>query len=55
MEPNFIIIFSGLSSQGSAHGRSQELGFRAALRQKVQSPGRYNSADANFSERSLTK
>ena len=52
IEPNYIIVFSGLSSQESAYGRSQEYGFGAALKRKVQSHGRYSSADANFSERS---
>ena len=52
MEANYIIVFGGLSSQGSAYGRSQDFGSRAALKQKVQSHGRYVSADANFSEHS---
>ena len=30
-----MILFSGLSPQGSAHGRSQEFGFEAALKQKL--------------------
>ena len=33
IEPNHIIIFSGLSLQGSAHGRSQKFGFGASLKQ----------------------
>ena len=40
IEPNYVIIFSGLSSQRSAHGRSQEFGFGVAIKQKVQSHGR---------------
>ena len=55
IEANYLIIFSGLPTQGSAHGRSQEFGFGATLKQKVQSSGRYVSADANFSERSPRK
>ena len=55
IDPNYIIIFSGSSSQGSAHGRSQEFEFGAALKQKVQSHGHYVSPDANFSERSPSK
>ena len=51
MEPNNIIIFSGLSLQRSAHGRSQNFGFGAALKQKVQPHGRYISAATNFSVR----
>ena len=51
IEPNEIILLSGLSSQESAHGRGQEFGFVAARKQKVQSHGRYVSADANFTER----
>ena len=47
-----MTVFSGLSSQGSARGRSQEFEFGAALKRKVQSHGRYVSADANFSKRS---
>ena len=31
-----MIVISGLSLQGSAHGRSQEFGYGAALKQKVQ-------------------
>ena len=50
IKPNHIIIFSGLSLQGSAHGRSQKPGFVAAIKQKVQSHGRYVSAAANFSK-----
>ena len=46
------IVFSGLSSQGSAHGRSQEFEFRAALKRRVKSHGRYVSADVDLSERS---
>ena len=45
-----MIVFSGLSSQVSAPGRSQEFGFGAALKRKVQSHGRYVSADANLCE-----
>ena len=51
MKSNYIILLSSLSSQGSAHGRSQEFGFGAAIKRKVQSHSRYVSADANFSER----
>ena len=46
-----MIVFSGFSSQGSAHGRSQEFEFGAAIKQKVKSHGRYVSADVNFFER----
>ena len=52
MESNHITVFIGLSLQGSAHGCSQVFGFVAALKRKVQSHGRYVSADANFFERS---
>ena len=48
-----MIVVSGFSSQGSAQDRSLEFGFEAALKRKVQSHGRYVSADANFSERLL--
>ena len=47
-----IIVFSGLSPQDSVQERSQKLEFGAILKRKVQSHGRYVSADANFSERS---
>ena len=47
-----MIVFRGLSSQGSVHGRSQGFEFGAALKRKVKSHGRYVSADANFSQRS---
>ena len=47
-----MIVFSGLSSQGSAHGRSQEFEFGAALKRKVKSHSRCVSAYVNFSERS---
>ena len=47
-----IIVFSGLSPQESVQERSQKLEFGATLKRKVQSHGRYVSADANFSERS---
>ena len=33
------------------HGRRQDFGFGAPLKRKVQSHGRYVSADANYSER----
>ena len=36
-----MIVFSGLSSQGYAHGLSQEFEFEAALKRKVKSHGRY--------------
>ena len=36
IEPKYIIEFSGLSSQGFAHECSQEFGFGAALKGKVQ-------------------
>ena len=49
-----MIIFRSLSSQASAHGRSREFEFAAALKRKVESRGRYVSADANFSERLAT-
>ena len=45
-------MISGLSSQGSAHGRSQEFGFETALKRKFQSHGGYVLAEATFSERS---
>ena len=46
---HIIIVFGGLSLQESAHGRSQEFGFGAALKGKFQSHGHYVSANANFS------
>ena len=48
-------MFSGLSLQESAHGRSKKFGFGAALKQKVQSHGCYASAAADFSKRSPRK
>ena len=47
-----MIVFSSLSSRGSAYGRSQEFEFGAALKRKIKSHGRYVLADLNFSERS---
>ena len=32
----YVIVFSGLSLQGSAHERSQKFGLVAALKRKVQ-------------------
>ena len=49
IEPNYnIIILGGLSLQGSAHGRNQKSRFGAALKQKVQSHGRYVSAQGRI-------
>ena len=45
IERNYISIFRGLSSQGSAHGRNQKFGFGAALKQKVQSHGRKTTSN----------
>ena len=44
------MVFSGLSPQESALGRSQEFGFEAALKRKVQSRGRcmFVSADVSL-------
>ena len=54
LEPNYIIVFSGLSSQKSAHERSQEFGFGAALKRKLQLiTWLVRLADTNFFERSL--
>ena len=47
-----MIVFSGLSSQGSTHGHSQEFESGAALKRKIKSLVRYVSADVNLSERS---
>ena len=47
-----MIVFSGLLSQGSEHGRSQEFESGAAIKQKVIPRSSYVSADVNFSERS---
>ena len=40
IEPNYVTIFRGLSSQRSAHGRSQKFGFEVVPKQKVKSHGR---------------
>ena len=34
IEPNYIIVISGLSTQGFAHGRSQEFEFGVALKRE---------------------
>ena len=44
VKSNYIIVFSSLSSPEYAHGRGQEFGFGVALKRKVQSHGRYVSA-----------